>query len=77
MQRIILFILFLFSWSIPVSADDEARYASVDRHALQAPPSATKSVAVLSSYLTKPFTTDEEKARAIFRMMWKHFFPDA
>jgi len=76
MQRIILFILFLFSWSIPVSADDEARYASVDRHALQAPPSATKSVAVLSSYLTKPFTTDEEKARAIFRWITENISYD-
>jgi hypothetical protein len=76
MKKRILTVFLLFSFDITFAADDEARYAAVDRHALQAPPSATKSVAALSSYLTKPFATDEEKARAIFRWITENITYD-
>ncbi|HUI65710.1 MAG TPA: transglutaminase domain-containing protein [Bacteroidota bacterium] len=42
-------------------------YARVDAHALSAPASVSTSVRSLGAWLTKPFTTDEEKTRAIFR----------
>jgi transglutaminase/protease-like cytokinesis protein 3 len=42
------------------------RYEEVDSYALNAPESATRSIANLSRYLTAPFTQDHEKARAIF-----------
>lgn len=67
MRAIIISMFLLYSLNLAIAADDEARYAEINRHALNAPPSATKSIDALSSYLTKPFTTDEEKARAIFR----------
>lgn len=67
-MRKIIFLINLSIVYLSLSiADDESRYAAIDRHALNAPASVTKSIKTLSSYLTKPFSTDEEKARAIFR----------
>jgi len=67
LRSTIFFILLIIYLSVASLADDESRYAAVDQHALNAPASVTKSIAALSSYLTKPFSTDEEKARTIFR----------
>jgi transglutaminase/protease-like cytokinesis protein 3 len=67
-MRLSSWILFIILLSKTAIANEEnARYAEVDRHALAAPVEVTKSIKKLSAYLTKPFTTDEEKARAIFR----------
>ena len=67
MRTIEILIFLLMLHIVIVAADDEARYADIDRHALSAPVSVTKSIKDLSVYLTRPFITDEEKARAIFR----------
>jgi hypothetical protein len=61
------FLFIILSFKTAVAYEDDARYAAIDRYALAAPASVTKSVKELSAYLTKPFRTDEEKARAIFR----------
>ena len=42
-------------------------YEEIDRHALNAPPSAEASVQSLAAYLIEPAENDREKARAIFR----------
>lgn len=44
-------------------------YEAVDRHALAAPPVAERSVPALATYLTRPWKTDKEKVRALFRWM--------
>jgi hypothetical protein len=66
-MRSIIITAFLLILAGLVEAGNEERYTVVDRHALNVPASATKSIETLSSFLTKPFTRDEEKARAIFR----------
>jgi hypothetical protein len=43
------------------------RFAAIDRHAIEAPRSAEKSVRSLALYLVRPARNDEERARAIFR----------
>jgi hypothetical protein len=61
------FLLIILSFKTAIADEEDARYSAADHHALTAPASVTKSMRTLSAYLTKPFATDEEKARAIFR----------
>ena len=42
-------------------------YELIDRHALNAPVEAERSIDALAEYLTRPATTDRDRARAIFR----------
>jgi hypothetical protein len=62
-----LFVLFLLSCTLLHAGEEAARYDAADRHALHVPASAAASIKTLSAYLTKPFSTEEEKSRAIFR----------
>jgi hypothetical protein len=54
----------------------DQRYASADRHALSAPAAVGESVESLSAYLTRPFNSDEDKARAIFRWITENISYD-
>ena len=61
----------LTAWhaSAPLQADtapSEARYATIDQHALNVPKSAEQSIESLAAYLTAPAKNEREKARAIF-----------
>jgi transglutaminase/protease-like cytokinesis protein 3 len=47
--------------------DKNVEYSTIDRHALNTPRSAERSIPSLASYLFKTARNDEEKARAIFR----------
>ncbi len=46
---------------------DDAVYAAIDRHALNAPPEAERSLDRLTAYLTAPARNDAETARALYR----------
>src|SRR5579859_2355769 len=42
-------------------------FTEIDRHALDTPKSAERSIAGLAAYLIRPARDDREKARALFR----------
>jgi hypothetical protein len=63
----VFFVLLLSLSDAARTSDDADRYAEVDRYALAAPSSVTRSIGTLAAYLARPFTDEEEKARAIFR----------
>jgi hypothetical protein len=46
---------------------DEALYATIDAHALAAPPETRNSISALAAWLSAPARNEREKARAIFR----------
>jgi hypothetical protein len=75
MRAILISAVLLLSPCL-AAAGDEERYDAVDRHALSVPASAAESVDALSSYLTKPFDSDEEKVRAIFRWITENISYD-
>ncbi|MEW6281075.1 MAG: transglutaminase domain-containing protein [Candidatus Eremiobacterota bacterium] len=45
----------------------ESRYATIDRHAMAAPPAAEASLEALAAYLVRPARTGEERARSVYR----------
>jgi len=63
----IVAVIFGFLQPAETQSKIPTAYARVDAHALSAPRSVATSVPLLASWLTKPFATDEEKTRAIFR----------
>jgi hypothetical protein len=65
---------FLALSGAPTAGSD--RLAAIDRHALEAPRSAEKSVRSLALYLVRPARNDEEKARAIFRWITRNITYD-
>lgn len=77
MRLFFLLITVLFTQTVP--ADDQIAnpYASIDAHALAAPPEAETSITGLASYLTRPARNDEEKSRAIYRWMTDRINYDA
>jgi hypothetical protein len=54
------------------AGQDAARWKSVDQHALAAPAEIEKDPATLARWLTEPFTTPQEKLRAIYRWITEH-----
>ncbi len=64
------------SAAIAVRPADDGRFAAIDRHALQAPPEAARSLDRLSAYLVRPARGDAEKARAIYRWIAEHIAYD-
>jgi hypothetical protein len=68
--------IFLFTISGVVLSAPTDRFAAIDRHALNAPRSAEKSVQSLARYLVAPAGNDEEKARAIFRWITRNITYD-
>jgi hypothetical protein len=48
-------------------AADHGPYRDLDRHAIQAPREAERSIESLAKYLVKPAKTDRQKARVIYR----------
>jgi transglutaminase/protease-like cytokinesis protein 3 len=67
MKHTILFILlFLFVQTIFAQKPTVNIYATIDKKALQLPDSLTKTTDGIASYVTENFSTDKEKARAIF-----------
>lgn len=48
-------------------APNPARFSSIDKHALAAPPEVELSITALARYLVKPARDDLEKVRAIYR----------
>jgi transglutaminase-like putative cysteine protease len=54
------------------AGQDAARWKSVDQHALAAPTDIEKDPATLARWLTEPFTTPQEKLRAIYRWIAEH-----
>ena len=51
-------------------------FKKVDEHADMAPADAARSMEELATWLTKPFATDEEKARALFRWITENISYD-
>jgi hypothetical protein len=51
------------------ASGDETLYATIDAHALAAPPETRNSIAALAAWLSAPARNEREKARAIFRWM--------
>lgn len=76
-MRVRIFISFHLVFGISIIGwTQEADYRKIDKHALQAPESATTSFAALAAYLTKPARNDLEKARAIYTWMATHITYD-
>jgi hypothetical protein len=67
MRYSVIIAIVLFSAIGPVPSPATDPFGAIDRHALNTPGSAEKSVQSLSRYLVRPARNDEEKARAIFR----------
>ena len=65
-RNMCLTLVVLAALILPARATAQSEYADIDRHSATAPASATRSVATLSAYLTRPYARDDEKARAIF-----------
>ncbi len=55
---------------------DETMFATIDRHALQAPASARNSIESLARYLTAPAKNDIEKVRSIYRWITENISYD-
>jgi hypothetical protein len=67
-MRLSAFIVLLSVAALmPLISAPPNRFDAIDRHALNAPESAERSVQTLAKYLIRPARNDEEKARAIFR----------
>lgn len=62
-----LFVFCIRLLSTDISSAAGSKYDAADRHALHAPPEASRSIPALAKYLTDPFSRDDEKARVIFR----------
>ncbi|HZT42620.1 MAG TPA: transglutaminase domain-containing protein [Chthonomonadaceae bacterium] len=60
----------------PAVARQVENYTQIDRHALDAPKPAERSIAGLAAYLIQPARGDREKARAIFRWITAHIAYD-
>ncbi len=53
-----------------------ASFEEADRHALSAPHHVQQDTRLLADYLTSPFSSDADKARAIFRWVTEHISYD-
>ena len=62
----LLFIFTLFAQPIFAQKPTVNEYAVIDKKALQLPDSLTKTTDLIASYITANFSTDKDKARAIF-----------
>ena len=51
---------------------DAARWKAVDQHALAAPADIEKDAATLARWLTAPFSSPQEKLRALYRWVTEH-----
>ena len=58
-----IFLLALSIWNPSLNAQN---FAEPDRLAIETPPAKTKNIPTLAQYLSSGFSTEKEKARAIF-----------
>jgi transglutaminase/protease-like cytokinesis protein 3 len=63
---LLLFLIPVFSFSQKKSAKQVNEFAAIDRKALEIPDSSTKSTAGIAGYIKANFSTETDKARAIF-----------